>query len=100
MTRNVLRTPLTLPPVNTKRRAFLKFTGALGATAMTPFSWVKQAEAQGLETTVLASGPTINSLDLQRSGSHGATYQVAINCYGRLVGFGSRQLPTGEMPYD
>ena len=86
--------------MQTNRRNFLKLTAAAGGAAMTPFAWATRADAQGLETMVVASGQTINSLDLHRTGTNRASYQVAINCYDRLVGFGSRQLPTGEMSYD
>jgi peptide/nickel transport system substrate-binding protein len=86
--------------MHTNRRNFLKLTAAAGGAAMTPFAWATRADAQGLETMVVASGQTINSLDLHRTGTNRASYQVAINCYDRLVGFGSRQLPTGEMSYD
>lgn len=100
MTRNIHRKTLGMALTNTKRREFLKLTGALGATAKTSFAWVKQAEAHGLETMVVASGQTIMSLNLHWTGTNLASYQVDIDSYDRLVGFGSRQLPTGEKSYD
>lgn len=86
--------------MKTDRRDFLKMGAALGGAAMVPFAWATSAQAQELDTMVVASGQTINSLDLHRTGTNRASYQVAINCYDRLVGFGSKQLPTGEMSYD
>ena len=86
--------------MTTTRREFLNYAAATGGTAMLPFAWASRAEAKGLDVMVVASGQTINSLDLHRTGTNRASYQVAINCYDRLVGFGSRQLPTGEMSYD
>src|SRR6056297_1690413 len=86
--------------MHTNRRNFLKLSAGAGGVAITPFAWATKAAAQGKDTMVVASGQTINSLDLHRTGTNRASYQVATNCYDRLVGFGSRQLPTGEMSYD
>ncbi len=82
----------------TTRRSFLQSAGA--GAAILPFLKVLPAAAQGRDTLVVVSGQTINSLDLHRVGTNRASYQVAINCYDRLVGFGAKQLPTGEMSYD
>lgn len=82
------------------RRDILRLTAATGGAAMLPLAWSRPASAREMDTMVVATGQTINSLDLHRTGTNRASYQVAINCYDRLVGFGSRQLPTGEMSYD
>ena len=83
---------------HTNRRTFLKTT-ALGAASL-PFLKVMPALAEGRDTLVVVSGQTINSLDLHRVGTNRASYQVAINCYDRLVSFGTKTLPTGELSYD
>jgi len=49
---------------------------------------------------VVVTGQTINSLDPHRIGTNRASYQVAVNCYDRLVTFGRKDLPTGEMSVD
>lgn len=76
------------------RRAFLAFAAGAGVL---PFLRALPATAQTRDTLVTVFGQTINSLDLHRVGTNRASYQVAINCYDRLVGFGAKQLPTGEM---
>lgn len=80
------------------RRAFL--ASAAAGAGILPFLRVLPALAQTRDTLVTVFGQTINSLDLHRVGTNRASYQVAINCYDRLVGFGAKQLPTGEMSYD
>ena len=79
------------------RRAFLASAAGAG---LLPFLRVLPASAQTRDTLVTVFGQTINSLDLHRVGTNRASYQVAINCYDRLVGFGAKQLDSGEMSYD
>ncbi|MEP4546685.1 MAG: ABC transporter substrate-binding protein [Saccharospirillum sp.] len=83
---------------DTNRRTFLKTT-ALGAASL-PFLKVMPAMAESGGTLVVVSGQTINSLDLHRVGTNRASYQVAINCYDRLVSFSTKTLPSGELSYD
>jgi peptide/nickel transport system substrate-binding protein len=52
------------------------------------------------DTLVAVSGQTINSLDLHRTGTNRASYQIAINCYDRLVTFGTKEAPGGGLSYD
>ena len=73
----------------TTRRNFLKM-GA-GAASVLPFLRAMPAAAQGSDTMVVVIGETINSLDLHRSGTSRAAYQVGINCYDRLVSFGTKE---------
>ncbi|MEM8811953.1 MAG: ABC transporter substrate-binding protein [Pseudomonadota bacterium] len=82
----------------TSRRDFLKM-GAAGASIL-PFLKVMPAGAQGSDTLVVVSGQTINSLDLHRTGTNRASYQVAVNCYDRLVSFGTKEAPGGGLSYD
>lgn len=83
-----------------KRRNFLKGTSAaaLGAGFL-PLLKITPAFAAG-ETAVVVMGGTINSLDIHRSGTNRDSYQIAINCYDRLVTFGNKTMPDGSMSYD
>ena len=58
------------------------------------------ATAQGSDTLVVVTGQTINSLDLHRTGTNRPSYQVAVNCYDRLVSFGTKEAPGGGLSYD
>ncbi len=83
------------------RRSFLQMSGAMAAGAgVLPFLKVLPASAQADETVVVVTGQTINSLDLHRTGTNRASYQVAVNCYDRLVSFGTKELPDGSLSYD
>ncbi|MGC2855822.1 ABC transporter substrate-binding protein [Novispirillum sp. DQ9] len=84
------------------RRDFLKgaSTAALGA-GLLPFLKVLPAEAAaGGDTLVVVTGTTINSLDLHRTGTNRPSYQVAVNCYDRLLTFGTKTMPDGSLSYD
>ncbi|MGR7994866.1 MULTISPECIES: ABC transporter substrate-binding protein [unclassified Xanthobacter] len=84
-----------------QRREFLKSSAAvlLGA-GLLPLSEVLPAAAAANDTIVVATGATINSLDLHRQGTNRASYQVAINAYDRLVKFGTKTMPDGSLSYD
>ncbi len=81
----------------TNRRNFLKLGGATLAASQLPF--LKYAQAAD-DTVVVVMGQTINSLDLHRTGTNRPSYQVAVNCYDRLVTFGTKTLGDGSMSYD
>lgn len=88
-----------------KRRDFLG--GALkGATALSlgasvlPLLKSMPAQAATQDTAVVVFGGTVNSLDIHRSGTNRDSYQVAINCYDRLVTFGTKTLDDGSLSYD
>ncbi|MCR8548658.1 ABC transporter substrate-binding protein [Salipiger sp. P9] len=83
--------------MTTTRRTFLKTGAAL--TAM-PFIHTLPAMAAGRDTLVAVTAQTINSLDLHRTGTNRASYAVAINCYDRLVTFGTKEAPGGGLSYD
>ncbi|MXN17919.1 ABC transporter substrate-binding protein [Pseudooceanicola sp. GBMRC 2024] len=83
--------------MSTTRRNFLK-TGA--AITALPFLPALPASAAGRDTLVAVTAQTINSLDLHRTGTNRASYAVAINCYDRLVTFGSKEAPGGGLSYD
>ena len=84
------------------RRSFLKTAGAAAAGAgMLPFlRSLPAAEAGPGDTLVVVTGDTINSLDLHRTGTNRESYQVAVNCYDRLVSFGTKTMPDGSLSYD
>ena len=71
--------------LSTSRRNFLKISGgALGAASL-PFLKVLPAQAAS---------------DLHRKGTNRASYQIAVNCYDRLVSFGTKEAPGGGLSYD
>jgi peptide/nickel transport system substrate-binding protein len=83
------------------RRNFLKGTGtaAIGA-GMLPFLKILPASAAPSGVAVVAISQTINSLDIHRKGTNRPSYQIAVNCYDRLVSFGSKTMPDGSLSYD
>lgn len=85
---------------DTSRRNFLKLTGGAVGAAMLPFLKSMPANAATGGTIVVASGQTVNSLDLHRTGTNRASYQVSVNCYDRLVSFGTKDAPGGGLSYD
>ena len=84
--------------MQSNRRNFLK-TGA-ATLAVLPFARALPAHAASGDTLVVVSGQTINSLDLHRTGTNRASYQIAVNCYDRLVTFGTKEAPGGGLSYD
>lgn len=83
--------------MSTTRRNFLKTTAALSTL---PFVHAFPAAAAGSDTLVAITAQTINSLDLHRTGTNRASYAVAINCYDRLVTFGTKEAEGGGLSYD
>jgi peptide/nickel transport system substrate-binding protein len=85
---------------NMNRRQLLKGAGAAGlGVAMLPFLKTN-AFAASTDTAVVLIGNTINSLDIHRPGTNRPSYQVAINCYDRLVSFDLKKLANGALAYD
>jgi peptide/nickel transport system substrate-binding protein len=83
------------------RRTLLKGAGALTLTApMLPMLKVLPAHASRADTAVVVIGQTINSLDIHRKGTNRPSYQIAVNCYDRLVSFGTKTLEDGTLSYD
>lgn len=80
------------------RRNFLKTSAAIAAAM--PFARVLPAAAAGRDVLVAVTAAGINSLDLHRTGTNRASYAVAINCYDRLVTFGTKEAPGGGLSYD
>ncbi len=82
------------------RRDLLKGAGVASlSAALLPFLKTN-AFAATKDTAVVLIGSTINSLDIHRPGTNRPSYQVAINCYDRLVSFGIKTLADGAMVYD
>lgn len=79
------------------RRSMLRLTAA---TAALPLAKTLPASAKGRGVLVAVMGQTINSLDLHRTGTNRPSYQIAVNCYDRLVSFGSKTTPDGGLSYD
>lgn len=86
--------------IKTSRRNFLKMSGGIAGVSVLPFLKTMPASAQGSDTLVVVTGQTVNSLDLHRTGTNRASYQVAVNCYDRLVSFGTKEAPGGGFSYD
>ncbi len=83
------------------RRKFLTSTGATALSAsVLPFLKFAPAEAAPAGTAVVVIGQTINSLDIHRKGTNRPSYQIAVNCYDRLLSFGTKKMPDGSLSYD
>ncbi|MEM1345538.1 MAG: ABC transporter substrate-binding protein [Pseudomonadota bacterium] len=81
--------------LKTDRRGFL----VGGAASLTMLKHLP-AQAQSRQAMVAVMGQTINSLDIHRTGTNRPSYQVAVNCYDRLVSFGTKSTPDGGLSYD
>ena len=84
----------------TSRRDFLKISGGLAGVSALSFLKVMPATAASKDSLVIVTGQTINSLDLHRTGTNRASYQVAVNCYDRLVSFGTKEVEGEGLSYD
>lgn len=84
-----------------ERRTFLKTAGGatLGAASLS-FLKALPASAATNGVAVVAISQTINSLDIHRKGTNRPSYQIAVNCYDRLVSFGTKTMPDGSLSYD
>ncbi|MCC6887570.1 MAG: twin-arginine translocation signal domain-containing protein [Hyphomicrobiales bacterium] len=85
-----------------KRRDFLKSVTALAAgTALPAPVVVSPAKAQSRQETLLfvtESGP--NNFDIHGVGTNRPGYEVAWNCYDRLMSHGRKTLADGTESYD
>ena len=87
--------------IKSTRRSLLKGAGAIALSApMLPMLKVLPASAAKADTAVVVIGQTINSLDIHRKGTNRPSYQIAVNCYDRLVSFGTKTLADGSLSYD
>ena len=84
-----------------KRRDFLQ-TGTAAAVSSTLVALPLEAFAQARPKDVLVAanefGP--NSLDIHTLGANRPSYAVSWMCYDRLMTFGKKTLPDGQVMYD
>ncbi len=89
---------MTSTLTNTKRRSLLQ------AASLTPVAvaWLPStAQAQDRkETLVVANELGPNMLDIHGLGANRPSYSVAWNCYDRLITYGKKRGPDGNMMYD
>ncbi len=84
-----------------RRRDFIKTMGVAAGASALPFLKFLPAEAAGRgDTLVVVTGNGPNSMDIQRKGTNRPSYQIAVNLYDRLVGYGTKTLEDGTMMYD
>ncbi|MCW5674546.1 MAG: ABC transporter substrate-binding protein [Xanthobacteraceae bacterium] len=85
-----------------KRRDFLKSAGALAAsTALTAPAVFSPAKAQSrAETLLIVSEGGPNNIDIHGVGTNVPGYEVAWNCYSRLISHDMKKLPNGVEYYD
>lgn len=85
-----------------KRRDFLKSAGALAAsTALTAPAVFSPAKAQSrAETILIVSEGGPNNIDIHGVGTNVPGYEVAWNCYSRLISHEMKKLPNGVEYYD
>lgn len=85
------------------RRNFLKHGTAAAALGggLLPMLRFLPAEAAGRkDTMVIVTGYGPNSMDIHRKGTNRPAYQIAVNLYDRLLGFGTKNAPDGSLMYD
>ena len=85
------------------RRNFLKHGTAAAALGggLLPMLRFLPAEAAGRkDTMVIVTGYGPNSMDIHRKGTNRPAYQIAVNLYDRLLGFGTKKAPDGSLMYD
>lgn len=85
-----------------KRREFLKSAGALAAsTALSTPAVFSPAKAQSrAETLLIVSEGGPNNIDIHGVGTNVPGYEVAWNCYSRLISHEMKKLPNGVEYYD
>jgi peptide/nickel transport system substrate-binding protein len=85
-----------------KRREFLKSAGALAASAaLTAPAVFSPAKAQSrAETILIVSEGGPNNIDIHGVGTNVPGYEVAWNCYSRLISHEMKKLPNGTEYYD
>jgi peptide/nickel transport system substrate-binding protein len=84
-----------------RRRDFIKTMGVAAGASAIPFLKFLPASAAGRgDTLVVVTGNGPNSMDIQRKGTNRPSYQIAVNLYDRLVGYGTKTLDDGTMMYD
>jgi peptide/nickel transport system substrate-binding protein len=87
------------------RREFLKSASVLSSAAATgvaaPAVWSSaNAQSARADTLLLVTEGGPNNLDIHGVGTNRPGYEVAWNCYDRLMSYGSKTLPDGTRSYD
>lgn len=84
------------------RRDFLKTAGAgaLGAGLLPFLKFLPAEAATRKDVLVVITGFGPNSMDIHRVGANRPSYQIAVNLYDRLIGYGVKTAPDGSLMYD
>lgn len=87
------------------RREFLKSATVLSSAAATgvaaPAVWSSaNAQSARAETLLLVSEGGPNNLDIHGVGTNRPGYEVAWNCYDRLMSYGTKTAADGSVSYD
>ncbi len=82
-----------------KRREFLQYTAATAGSMMLPLEVLAQTDRRK-ELLLVANETGPNSLDIHTVGANRPAYGVSWICYDRLMTFGTKKLPNGQMMYD
>lgn len=85
-----------------RRRTFVKAAaiGLGGAALHAPAIRMARAAERNPETLLVVTELGPNSLDIHGLGANRATYGISWNVYDRLIGFGTKTLPSGVASYD
>ncbi|MBK8065544.1 MAG: ABC transporter substrate-binding protein [Betaproteobacteria bacterium] len=82
-----------------KRRDFLISSAAAAGASMLPLeAWSQSDRRKELLIVANETGP--NSLDIHTVGANRPAYGVSWMCYDRLMTFGKKTLPDGQVMYD
>ena len=82
-----------------KRRIFLQSMAGLAGSSVLPIEALAQADRRK-ELLIVANETGPNSLDIHTVGANRPSYGVSWICYDRLMTFGAKKLPNGQMTYD
>lgn len=81
-----------------KRRQFLHSAAAAAGAAALPSAARAQSRPKDVLIVANENGP--NSLDIHTVGANRPAYGVSWLCYDRLMTFGTKKLPGGQVTYD
>jgi len=81
-----------------KRREFIQTSLAAAGAATLPLPALAQSRPKDVLVVANEFGP--NSLDIHTVGANRPSYSVSWMCYDRLMTFGKKTLPDGQVMYD
>jgi peptide/nickel transport system substrate-binding protein len=81
-----------------KRRAFLQTSAAAAGAASLPLG--AQAQSRPKDVLIVANESGPNSLDIHTVGANRPAYGVSWLAYDRLLTFGTKKMPNGQVMYD